>query len=184
MESKEGRSQELSKARTRLTFPRGRVVQPPLQPGIKPDPPPPCSGERDPPPCQGTPELQAPGKRLAAEKMAFHPDTTGSLVLYAPRPSEPFAPGNTQKRPCEHSKATAPGISAVDGLPPGAVSPGHYLVPAPGSYLRQKNKGNLTGWQPALIMPPPLFPPPWHCPAIQPDCLPKEQTTLHSPPRD
>lgn len=30
MESKEGRSQELSKARTRLTFPRGRVVQPPL----------------------------------------------------------------------------------------------------------------------------------------------------------
>lgn len=49
MESKEGQSQELSKARTRLTFPRGRVVQPPLQPGIKPDPPPPGSGERDPP---------------------------------------------------------------------------------------------------------------------------------------
>lgn len=96
MESKEGRSQELSKARTRLTFPRGRVVQPPLQPGITPDPPPPCSGERDPPrpaPCQGTPELQAPGKRLAAEKMVFHPDTIGSLVLFAPRPiCEPFAP--------------------------------------------------------------------------------------------
>lgn len=49
MESKEGQSQELSKARTRLTFPRGRVVQPPLQPGIKPDPPPPRSDERDPP---------------------------------------------------------------------------------------------------------------------------------------
>lgn len=49
MESKEGRSQELSKARTRLTFPWGWIVQPPLQPGIKPDPPPPRSGERDPP---------------------------------------------------------------------------------------------------------------------------------------
>lgn len=47
------------------------------------------------------------------------------------------------------------------------------------SHPRQKNKENLTDWQPALIVLPPPFPSPWHCPAIQPDCLPTEQTTPH-----
>lgn len=51
MESNKGRSQKLSKARTRLAFPRGRVVQPPLQPGLKPVPPPPAPQRvREPPP--------------------------------------------------------------------------------------------------------------------------------------
>lgn len=85
MESKEGQSQELSKARTRLTFPRGQVVQPPLQPGIKLDPPPPCSEERHP---SGAREPWGSGEntreRQAAEKMAFHSDTTSSLMLYTP----------------------------------------------------------------------------------------------------
>lgn len=84
MESKEGRSQELSKARTRLTFPRGRVVQPPLQPGINPDPPPPCSGESD-PPVPGNPGVPGMWERLAAAKMAFLPDTPRSPALCEPR---------------------------------------------------------------------------------------------------
>lgn len=84
MESKEGRSQELSKARTRLTFPRGRVVQPPLQPGINPDPPPPCSEESD-PPVPGNPGVPGMWERLAAAKMAFLPDTPRSPALCEPR---------------------------------------------------------------------------------------------------
>lgn len=79
MESNEGWSQTLSKARTRLTFPRGRVVQPPVQPGIKPVPPPPAPQQGEGPPGQGAP---GPGKDWEWRKMAFHPKTTISLVLH------------------------------------------------------------------------------------------------------
>lgn len=39
----------------------------------------------------------------------------------------------------------------MDGLPPGAVSPGHYLVPVPGSYLipgRKTRKTSRIGSRP------------------------------------
>lgn len=65
MESDEGRSQKLSEARTRLAFPRGRVVQPPLQPGIKPVPPPLAPGPetgRGTPLCQGPLVCRGPKK--------------------------------------------------------------------------------------------------------------------------
>lgn len=71
MESKEGRSQELSKARTRLTLPRGRVVQPPLPAWNKAGSTSAPQRGEGPPLCQGTPECQAPGKGWQLRKWLF-----------------------------------------------------------------------------------------------------------------
>lgn len=108
MESNKGWSQELSKARTRLAFPRGRVVQPPLWPGKTPVPPPPAPPRGEGPlyPVPGTAGVPATGERPAADKMAFHPEPTGLLVLYAP-PANRAHPETPLRAPMGHSTLAA-----------------------------------------------------------------------------
>lgn len=127
--SKEGRSQELSKARTRLTFPRGRVVQPPLQPGIKPDPPPPCSGESD-PSVPGNPVVPGTWERLAAEKMAFLPDTPGSLTLN-PRSVNPAHPETAGEVPASTQRRQHQEFQLWMGSLPAPCPPGIILCRCP-----------------------------------------------------
>lgn len=179
MESKEGRSQELSKARTRLTFPRGRVVQPPLQPGINPDPPPPCSGESD-PPCAREPRSTRHVGKAGSSENGFSPRHSPlARALRTPRTVK--HPETSLRAPkSDSSRNFSCGRAPSRRRVPRALSCACARLL---SHPRQKNKENLTGWQPALIVPPPLFPSPWHCPAIQPDCLSIQQTTLRSPPR-
>lgn len=96
----------------------------PFQPGIKPDPPPPCSGERD-PPVPGNPGVPGTWERLAAEKMAFHPDTTASLTLHAPsvnpahRETPGDVPASTQRRQRQEFQLWTGSLPAP--CPPGII---------------------------------------------------------------